>query len=76
MPNRKRGGQPSNGNAIKHGRFSAPVRAARLAAAEQRAKQHREWCKTMPTTDYGAICDAIKAHGRDKPLPIAQCVLS
>jgi hypothetical protein len=56
---RMRGGQPSNQNAVTHGRFSAPVRAARVAAAEERAQQHREWLKTIPKTDYGAICDAI-----------------
>jgi hypothetical protein len=31
-----------------------------MAAAEERAQQHREWLKTIPKTDYGAICDAIK----------------
>jgi hypothetical protein len=67
MPSRRRGGQPGNKNAVTHGRFSEPVRAARRAAAEQRAKQHREWCKTIPKTDYRAICDAIEAHGRNKP---------
>src|SRR5204863_8443043 len=29
---RRRGGQPGNQNAVKHGRFSAPVRAARRKA--------------------------------------------
>jgi hypothetical protein len=61
---RMRGGQPGNQNAVTHGRFSAPVRVARRAAAEQRARQHREWMKAMPRTDYGAICDAINAQGR------------
>jgi hypothetical protein len=42
------------------GIFSEPVRAARRAAAEQRATQHREWLKTIPKTDYGAICVAIR----------------
>jgi len=37
MLNRKRGGQPGNQNAVKHGRHSAPVRAARLAAWEEPA---------------------------------------
>jgi hypothetical protein len=60
---RMRGGQPGNQNAVTHGRFSAPFRAARVAAAEERAKQHREWLKTIPKTDYGAICDAIRADG-------------
>jgi uncharacterized protein YjcR len=60
-----RGGQPGNQNAVTHGRFSEPKRAQRRAAAEQRAKQHSEWMKTLPATDYGAICAAIKAHRRD-----------
>jgi hypothetical protein len=64
---RRRGGQPGNQNAVTHGRFSAPQRAKRIAAAEERAKQHREWLKTIPKTDYGAICEAIKAHGRNMP---------
>jgi uncharacterized protein YjcR len=62
---RMRGGQPGNQNAVTHGRFSKPVRAARRAAAEHREKQHQDWCKTIPKTDYGAICDAIKAHRRN-----------
>jgi hypothetical protein len=61
---RMRGGQPGNQNAVTHGRFSAPVRAARRAAAERGAEQHREWMKTMPKTDYGAICDAIRTGGK------------
>jgi hypothetical protein len=61
---RKRGGQPGNQNAVTHGRFSRSVRATRRAAAERRQKQHAEWMKTMPKTDWAAICAAIKAHGR------------
>jgi hypothetical protein len=57
---RRKGGQPGNQNAVTHGRFSEPVRAVRRAAAEERAKQHREWLKTIPATDYGAICEAIR----------------
>ena len=64
---RHKGGQPGNQNAVTHGRFSAPVRAARIAAAQERAKQDREWLKTIPKTDYAAICAAIKAHRRDRP---------
>jgi uncharacterized protein YjcR len=63
---RRRGGQPGNQNAVTHGRFSAPQRAKRIAAAEEQAKQHREWMKTMPKTDYGAICAAIRPHRRDQ----------
>jgi hypothetical protein len=39
---RRRGEQPGNQNAVTHGRFSAPVRAARRVAAEQRREQHEE----------------------------------
>jgi hypothetical protein len=32
-----------------------------MAAAEERAPSNTgEWLKTIPKTDYGAICDAIK----------------
>jgi hypothetical protein len=41
--------------------------APRIAAAQERAKQDREWLKTIPKTDYAAICAAIKAHRRDRP---------
>ena len=61
MPNRKRGGQPGNGNAIKHGRFSASVRAARLAAWEEQQRRSDEWMKRIPETDYGAIVDNLRA---------------
>jgi hypothetical protein len=60
MPTRKRGGQPGNQNATTHGRHSAPVRAARLAAFEEQQRRSAEWMKTMPKTDWGAICDAIR----------------
>jgi hypothetical protein len=59
---RRRGGQPGNQNAVTHGRFSEPVRAARRVAAEQRRERHKEWVKSLPKTGYGAICDAIKAQ--------------
>ena len=64
---RRRGGQPGNQNAVTHGRFSTPTRAARKAAREESDRQHAEWMKTIPKTDYGAICEAIKAHDRGKP---------
>jgi uncharacterized protein YjcR len=60
MPRRKRGGQPGNQNAVKHGRFSAPVRAARLAAWAEQQRRSDEWMKTMPQTDYGAIVDGLR----------------
>ena len=72
MP-RKRGGQPGNQNAVTHGRHSAPVRAARLAAFKEkhvawREKQRLsdEWIKTVPKTDYPAICGGLRALRRGK----------
>ena len=61
MSGRKRGGQPGNQNAVTHGRHSAPRRAERQAAAEERRRRSDEWAATVPRTDYGAICDAIAA---------------
>ncbi len=66
MPNRKRGGQPGNQNAVKHGRHSAPVRAARLAAGEEQQRRSEEWMKTIPQTDYGAIVDDLRAARQRK----------
>ena len=64
---RKRGGQPGNQNAVTHGRHSAPVRAARLAALKEKQAAWREkqrlsdeWIKTVPKTDYAAIALAGK----------------
>jgi hypothetical protein len=61
---RKRGGQPGNRNALKHGRHSAPLRAARraavLAADEERRISSQRWAEQMPSTDYAAICQAIR----------------
>jgi hypothetical protein len=56
MDGKKRGGQPGNQNAVTHGRFSEPARFARLAAAAEREEKHRRWMKTIPKTDYAAIC--------------------
>lgn len=64
MSNGKKGGQPGNQNAMKHGRYSLPKRAARramCAAREQEQREkHAEWVKTVPQTDYGAICNGLK----------------
>ena len=64
---RKRGGQPGNQNAVTHGRHSAPVRAARLAALKERQAAWKEkqrlsdeWIKT----DYAAIALAGKLARR------------
>ncbi len=62
---KKRGAQPGNRNAIKHGRFSVPLRAARraasLAAWEENQVRSDEWMKTIPQTDYGAIVEGLRA---------------
>jgi hypothetical protein len=55
-------GQPGNQNAVTHGRFSQPVRAARRATAAEDVNRHREWMKTIPKTDYCGICEAIAAE--------------
>jgi hypothetical protein len=48
-------------------RFSgAPVRAARLAAFEEQRRRAEEWMKTIPETDYGAICDAIRSSAQPR----------
>jgi hypothetical protein len=66
MPERKRGGQPGNHNAMKHGRYSAPLRAARLAAVRAAWKEKQrlsdEWIKTVAKTDYAAICERARAE--------------
>ena len=68
MLERKRGGQPGNKNAIKHGRYSVPLRAARLAAVRAAWKEKQrlsdEWIKTVPKTDYAAIALAGKLARR------------
>jgi hypothetical protein len=66
MPVRKRGGQPGNQNATTHGRFSAPVRIARIAAYKEQRCRSAEWTKKMPQTDYGAIVDGLRALKQQK----------
>lgn len=65
MPERKRGGQPGNANAMKHGRYSVPKRAERraisLARHQEEQRQHATWMATMPATDYSAITDRLRA---------------
>jgi hypothetical protein len=60
MLGRKKGGQPGNQNAVTHGRHSAPRRAERRAAEEERQRKHGEWMATIPATDYGAIVDRLR----------------
>ena len=54
---------PGNRNAVKHGRYSVPVRAARLATARAAFKEQQrrsdEWTKSCPQIDYDAICDGL-----------------
>ena len=67
---RKRGAQPGNRNALRHGRYSVPLRAARLAALQAAVKERQqrlgEWFKTVPETDYNAIVDELRALRRAK----------
>ena len=67
---RKRGGQPGNQNAIKDGRQSAPVRAARRAELqalfEESQRKSDEWAKMCPATDYDAIVDGLMELKRRK----------
>ena len=65
VKDRKRGGQPGNENALKHGRYSprrrAERRARHVAEFEEKQRKAAAWMASMPITDYGAICDAIAA---------------
>lgn len=73
MP-RRRGAQPGNQNALKHGRYSVPLRAARLAAngaaSKEREQRAEEWIKIVPQTDYDAIVDGLRALRRAKAAAI------
>lgn len=60
MQGRKRGGQPGNQNAVTHGRHSVVQRSTSDAMRAEDARRHAEWLKTMPSTDYAAICKAIE----------------
>jgi hypothetical protein len=66
MHSRKRGGQPGNLNAVTHGRFSAPVRAARQAAWKEQQRRSDEWCRSQPPIDYDAIVEGLHALRRGK----------
>ena len=70
MPKRKRGAQPGNKNAMKHGRYTVPLRAARLASVRDAFKDQQrrsdEWIKTIPKTDYAAIVEGLRALRRAK----------
>jgi hypothetical protein len=66
MLRRKRGGQPGNQNAVKHGRFSAPVRAARLAPYEEQQRRSDEWMRAKPQINYGRIIDGLRVLKQQK----------
>jgi hypothetical protein len=55
---------------MKHGRFSVPLRAARLAAVRAAFKERQrlsdEWIKTVPKTDYAAIVEGLRALRRGR----------
>jgi len=67
---KRRGAQPGNQNALKHGRYSVPLRAARLAAhraaLKEREERADECIKTVQQTDYNAIVDGLRALRRSK----------
>ena len=73
LPKRRKGGQPNNQNALKHGRYSPRVKAERLAAwrarhEEERREERRkadEWAATIPPIDYAGICDALERERRE-----------
>ena len=76
MP-RRRGAQPGNQNALKHGRYSIPLRAARMAALQAAVKERQqrldEWIRMVPPTDYGAIVDELRAlRAKDSALAEAE----
>lgn len=62
---KRRGGQPGNVNALKHGqrskRFTAERRARHHAEIEERHARERAWADAAPKTDYGAIYAAIQS---------------
>lgn len=66
MQKRKRGGQPGNKNAWKHGHFSKVMSTERRAAWESERERSRAWAAKMPATDYAAICAAMEASGATK----------
>lgn len=63
MQGRKRGGQPGNQNAVRHGRHSVVQRMHQRRALDamraEETRRHADWLKTVPSTDYAAICAAI-----------------
>ena len=60
MPKRKKGGQPGNTNAVKHGKYRAATRAARLEAARKAAERNCEWAAKCPVVDYQRVLDELR----------------
>ncbi|MBR1190073.1 hypothetical protein [Bradyrhizobium sp. AUGA SZCCT0160] len=62
---RKRGAQPGNWNALKHGRRSprkrSERRAAHLVQFEARRAREKAWADAAPKIDYGKVADMIAA---------------
>jgi len=63
LEKRKKGAQPGNFNALRHGRRSPRKRAERRAARDVALAEERrtaaQWMASIPETDYAAICDGI-----------------
>ena len=72
---RRRGGQPGNRNAWKHGRRSAVLKAERQAAFlkefEEQCQRQRARLAAIPPTDYASIVDAIRASAAQSSRPTA-----
>jgi uncharacterized protein YjcR len=61
----KRGGQPGNTNAVKHGRFSKATREAHPQAVAAREARSREWMAAAPKVDYGRVLDELARLQRE-----------
>ena len=60
---RKRGGQPNNRNALRHGRYSVRLKAERWAAGQAERDEARrremEWFASCPKVDYASRIDEL-----------------
>ena len=77
---RKRGGQPGNTNALRSGKRSKRVKAARMAerrvAWEAERRRADQWIKSQPgyKIDYAALCEAIERERQEQEAEEAQRV--
>ena len=62
---RKRGGQPGNTNAVKHGRYSAATRAARRAEFLEMQAHEAAWMANLPPFPWHVV-DELKRLRREK----------